>query len=53
MQATDPTPSEPTPTPAPVIGADDRTTEHHTAPTPAEHVKAFTAARPGDCISDH
>lgn len=40
-------------TPAPVIGADDRTTEHHTAPTPAEHTAAFRATRPGDCISDH
>lgn len=53
MEST-PTPgTQPTPTPAPVIGADDRTTEHHTAPTPAEHTATFRATRPGDCISDH
>lgn len=46
---------EPQHTPAaPVIGADVRTTEHQQpAPTPAEHVAAFRAARPGDCIGAH
>jgi hypothetical protein len=55
MQATQPTQPEPTPTP--IIGTPAEQTSNHIeprpVPTPAEHTAAFRATRPGDCITDH